>query len=156
MAAYSGRTAPCTPARSESGPASPLHRPQFADNAKAGEGTLFYSNGDVFSGQWTEEGKSGLGKYKFAKVRGLGGGRGPLQGGEYSGGFQKGRKEGEGRYSMPVTREDEDTQELVEVFEVGVSQVWEDDMACREAMREDRRRLVSTTCTLGMCTQVNN
>ena len=35
---------------------------KFSNNTKNGEGTLFYSNGDVFSGHWMEERKEGDGE----------------------------------------------------------------------------------------------
>ena len=39
------------------------------NNTKAGEGTMFYPNGDVFSGEWKEERKDGAGRYIYSKVR---------------------------------------------------------------------------------------
>ena len=42
---------------------------QFFNNTKHGEGTLFYSSGDIFSGEWDGERKSGAGRYIFTEVR---------------------------------------------------------------------------------------
>ena len=39
------------------------------NNTKAGEGTMFYPNGDVFSGEWKEERKEGAGRYIYSKVK---------------------------------------------------------------------------------------
>ena len=38
------------------------HPLKFSNNTKNGEGTLFYSNGDVFVGHWMEERKEGDGE----------------------------------------------------------------------------------------------
>ena len=75
---------------------------QFTNNSKNGEGTLFYSNGDIFSGHWTEERKDGEGRYLSLffqatiahSLRYL-----YKQGGEYEGGFKGGLQDGFGEYT---------------------------------------------------------
>ena len=42
---------------------------QFSNNTKHGEGTLFYSSGDIFAGSWDGERKSGPGRYIFTQVK---------------------------------------------------------------------------------------
>merc|ERR1711994_956746 len=52
---------------------------------KHGEGTLFYANGDIYTGTWSEETKTGQGKYFYAT------------GGKYIGEFKNGGRNGQGR-----------------------------------------------------------
>merc|ERR1711972_667430 len=54
---------------------------QWINNTKSGWGTMFYANGDIFSGSWTDE-KKDEGKYMFAT------------GGDVSGKFESGKISG--------------------------------------------------------------